>query len=122
MRPVCRQAVMIAGPGFDKKSCVRYKSNIYLDATSVSYCQCPFTFRTFSITSRTQPQPPLTGEIYFTMLFTSLTASAGHADKPTFDIKGISGRSSPIKRTSAHFNLLLLRISETKVVLSLIPR
>src|SRR5678815_5847405 len=94
----------------------------HFEVTSVSYFQWSFTLRTFSITSLTHPQPPLTGEIYFTTFFTSLTASAGHADKPTFDIKGISGRSSPIKRTSAHFNLLLLRISETKVVLSLIPR
>src|SRR6188768_3945519 len=102
---------MIVGSGYRYKS--SYQSNIYLDVTSVSYFQCPFTFKTFSITSRTQPQPPLIGEIYFTILFTSFTASAGQADKPTFDINGISGRSSPIKRTSAHFILLLLRISET---------
>src|SRR5436189_5529603 len=94
----------------------------HFEVKSVSYFQWSFTLRTFSITSLTQPQPPLTGEIYFTTFFTSLTASAGHADKQTFDIIGSSGRSSPIERTSSHFILLLLRSPSIKFILSPTPR
>src|SRR5688572_10788554 len=68
----------------------------YFDTTPVSQCHCPFTFSTFSITSRTQPQPPLTGEIYFAAAFTSSTASAGQQASPASFNTGRSGRSSPI--------------------------
>lgn len=63
-----------------------FKIFVYTDVVCMSIIHLFCSFITFSITSRTQPSPPLTGDIYFEIFFISATASAGQQARPQYCI------------------------------------